>query len=208
MRRDGSLHSKRLFFYISVTTLTDRVLRLLKCPKAQNIWMTFTLFSFCVTLFLSVNNSFPFVWHKLCFGRILAFEESFKKIKNNLHNVKVPWFFVDAKWLNQELHFINAYLTCNSIFYASSVACFSEFFKMNLRNAEFFKELRNGNNRLVAHMLKRKDVKPDIRDLEYPTRPTPLIIATEQNNETLVEILLRYKPDVDLEDKSGKRPVW
>ena len=85
---------------------------------------------------------------------------------------------------------------------------FVEFILMGIRNYEFFKAIRDGNFHLVADMLKRKVVKADIRDLEYPSRPTPLIIAAEQNNETLVEILLRFNPDVDKEDKAGKRPVW
>ena len=79
---------------------------------------------------------------------------------------------------------------------------------MGIQSLEFFRAIREGNYRHVGDMLKRKSVKPDVRDVEYPTRPTALIIAAEQNNEILVEILLHFHPDVDIEDKAGKRAVW
>ena len=75
----------------------------------------------------------------------------------------------------------------------------------------FFSALRAGDAAMVRKFLEKRDVNVNMRDMEDPLEPTPLLVACERQHYDVIKALVGARPkpaDINLESTKGKRPIW
>jgi hypothetical protein len=83
--------------------------------------------------------------------------------------------------------------------------------QMSEQAVELFECIRLGEHQNVKKFVKNKDCNKNERDMDDPLYPTPLIVATEQDDTEMVKMLVRCKhrpANVNDENLHGRRPVW